>query len=808
MDAMQPRDSDLLQLHPDAEITALESLPDEFRAQLNHAEKGYLLTHKKSRRNSQLIGESAAGFLNLFRAPRRLAEAVVEHAHNENSDPQRLLDDAFPVVTGWLKSGLLINAGLPDSDRQTTEFTAGTEVLGMTLTDCLRTLEDTEVYRAKDASGNRLIWKRVPADAPEKTKRILRHEAQVLTQLAEADFAYAPDICSSDLDCESPYMILQDVGNQTLEQYVLQTPMDYPSRIELLDQILGAYRALHVVGFLHGDINAANIIVRPDLSVRLIDFGGACRQSRRQQIQRVGVPKYFEPEFAAACIEQIEPPPPSVAGEVYTLANLAYGLVTGHTPIPLSLVHEVLLLQIAQEPMRPFADIGFSGDRVEKVLGKALSKAPAERHRSVAAFHQHLFEALQDEPVARINRHSANRTQPVSKESSLDTMDLYLRQFAQSQADWDRLTAEVQRKTRFGCVYDGAAGHAITLLQLAEHRQDSQLLMAADLWADISMAKQAVCSEHKHPPSVHSVFQSAPGSRFARTLISAALGDRPDTERALAAFMASADGFTAAADDDCFASRYAFDLVNGPLGLLLGAAKLKSRLESTSVIDLSALEQLGDTLYRSFLTRLDAGYPSILQGLGEKRFLGLAHGSMGVLYALLHWHRITQSPDQRFETLLGRFADNVAELSGGTGVLPVSSVTDARNSTHHDLSRPYPGWCHGTAGQAMFWSKAAECFADCGYDRLALNAADYTVRNPSQRNASLCCGLAGQALALTCVAAATGCERYFASARDLTLQAITLASTLPDDGLFKGRHGVTFAVTSVLAKQVPDYHLI
>ncbi len=190
------------------------------------------------------------------------------------------------------------------------------------------------------------------------------------------------------------YMILEFVEGESLYDCIkrLHTggerlPPEQSRRIA--DQMADALVHVHRQGIVHRDIKPANILLNADGDAILADFGIARMLAEQTQIATgtvVGTPAYIAPEQARGL-------PADHRADLYALAVVLYEILAGRTPF-VAADAGTLMLQHVQTPAPPLTQ--FAPDiplAVEKVLLKALSKSPGERHQNATAFRSELGRA-------------------------------------------------------------------------------------------------------------------------------------------------------------------------------------------------------------------------------------------------------------------------------------------------------------------------------------------------------------------------------------------------------------------------------
>ncbi len=733
-------------LHPDARIMRVEEIPTELGHEFADGEQGFVLSVAGSRSNAQMIDAVAAQFLELFRTPCSVASAIVELAQAVGTDATDLVDDIYPAVRSWHRAGVLVDPELDFGEADMPVLAPGTIIAGVTVGDCLRSLTDTQVYRGTLPGRGPVVLKYVPTGGKDSVLECLRHEALMLERLHAGSVPHIPAFIDADVTAPEPWLIVGDAGATTLEAMMHKQSLAWPERTALMLRLLDVFAEFHEAGFLHGDVNPANVVVGDDGEFTLVDFGGTVPVDDPSTANRIGVPVYFEPEFAAAFLENETPPASSVAGEIHALANICYRIITGHSPVRLGLQHQVSIMQIANIDARPFAQVGITWPAAEVVLLQALDRRPAARFASVRAFAEAMTEACRTHPTEHADV-GPSVDVDLGDEADDGLRSLILEQLRRRVVD-PRAVARQDPECRSRSeIYSGQAGLGLAALVYAEAELDSDALAAAELWLDAGESVPSYAEIERddgESPSVMSLLQGPLGLTWARTAVALSSGDWRRAEPSMAEFGDALAQLLSEGGLSSEPEHTRLDAANGPLSTLLGAACLAYRSRPfRTVLDVDALLRCGDQIYDEAIALL-SNRP-LAEGIGPYRYLGMAHGSMGALYSLLRWRIERANGDRRLDQLVLDFTEGCQTLGGEPAVPPVTATPRQPVGGGHRL---LPGWCHGAAGHTLFWGTAFEALGDQRLADHVVAAAQYVVDHPASQHGSLCCGLAGQAVAL------------------------------------------------------------
>ncbi|MEP6618084.1 MAG: serine/threonine-protein kinase [bacterium] len=199
------------------------------------------------------------------------------------------------------------------------------------------------------------------------------------------------------------FLAIEWAAGELLERYAKQHgPLPSDEVATIIRQIADAVHAAHVVGIVHRDLKPDNVMYDPATrQVKLLDFGIATDtdMAPEQRLTRagffVGTLMYVAPEALSG--ELVSP-----AADQYSLATIAYLLLTGSLPFTAKTPREMFSQLLSQPPIplnaaRP--NLRFPAS-VEQVIMKGLSKDPRERYSDSVIFAQELDRALAaaDEP--------------------------------------------------------------------------------------------------------------------------------------------------------------------------------------------------------------------------------------------------------------------------------------------------------------------------------------------------------------------------------------------------------------------------
>ena len=155
----------------------------------------------------------------------------------------------------------------------------------------------------------------------------------------------------------------------------MKKPLSPEMALGFLRQIASALDAIHSVGVLHRDLKPANVMLRPDGSVSLIDFGLAKANENDISLtgtrEIFGTPYYMSPEQGHA--EVID-----ARSDLYSLGVVFYEMLIGRKPYNGATAMEVIYKHKRAE----LPEIAPQFAVYEAMLRRLLAKSPDDRFQT------------------------------------------------------------------------------------------------------------------------------------------------------------------------------------------------------------------------------------------------------------------------------------------------------------------------------------------------------------------------------------------------------------------------------------------
>ncbi len=264
--------------------------------------------------------------------------------------------------------------------------------------------------------------------------RRFRNEKQILARLEHPNIVRLLD--GGITATHVPYYVMEFVDGMPITRFAAANSLDTRSRLELFLKVTDAVAYAHRQLVVHRDLKPSNILVTPEGSVKLLDFGIAKGLEDEHQTLTMGVP--LTPDYASP--EQIKGDAVSTGSDVYSLGVLLFELLTGLDPAAIygerkQYFHQAVL---DTDPVRPSEAVtrhrrnkgetagdgsrelarGLAGD-LDNIILHCLEKAPESRYPTVDGLAADIRAFLEGMPVAAHPQSRAYRWRKYARRNAM-----------------------------------------------------------------------------------------------------------------------------------------------------------------------------------------------------------------------------------------------------------------------------------------------------------------------------------------------------------------------------------------------------
>jgi len=248
------------------------------------------------------------------------------------------------------------------------------------------------VYRATDLALDRVVAVKVALDplveqSPIYLERFTR-EAQAA---ASIDNRGVVTVYDAGADGPTRFIVMEYVPGRSLAEILRdQSPLEPARAADIAAQAADALSAAHARGIIHRDIKPGNIMVTPDGSVKVLDFGIARAVDSTALTQTatvLGTSAYMSPEQALG-------QPADARSDIYSLGCVLYEMLTGEPPFIADVAAAVMHQHVRVQPKPARERNPAVPPALDAVVMEMLAKSPDDRPQTAAEVRDRLRDAI------------------------------------------------------------------------------------------------------------------------------------------------------------------------------------------------------------------------------------------------------------------------------------------------------------------------------------------------------------------------------------------------------------------------------
>ena len=265
-----------------------------------------------------------------------------------------------------------------------------------------------EVFRARDTRlGREVAIKALPDEFARDAERRTRfeREARLLGALNHTNIATLYGLEEAEGE---PYLVLELIEGEGLDQKLTRGALPFDEVLGVASQIAAGLEAAHGAGIIHRDLKPSNVMVRPDGTVKVLDFGLARvtadptapdASSARTVVSDgteagviLGTAAYMSPEQARG-------KPLDRRTDVFSFGCVLFECLTGQGAFRGQTVSDTMAAVLTAEPDWT-AGTGVP-PRLTALLRRCLQKDPARRMRDIGDARLEIEEIRAEGSAAR-----------------------------------------------------------------------------------------------------------------------------------------------------------------------------------------------------------------------------------------------------------------------------------------------------------------------------------------------------------------------------------------------------------------------
>lgn len=235
------------------------------------------------------------------------------------------------------------------------------------------------VYKAKDLLEKRVVAVKILRDefmTDSDLVQRFKNESKAISLLSHPNIVKVFDVSVSD---KIQYIAMEYINGVTLKEYMEQRGvLNWKETLLFITQTLEALQHAHKKGIVHRDIKPQNIMLLPDGSIRVMDFGIARfsrGETRTETNKAIGSVHYISPEQARG--DNIDS-----RADIYSTGVMMYEMLTGKLPFESDSAVSVAIKQISDKAVPPRAINPDIPEALEEITQRAMAKEVQYRYQS------------------------------------------------------------------------------------------------------------------------------------------------------------------------------------------------------------------------------------------------------------------------------------------------------------------------------------------------------------------------------------------------------------------------------------------
>ncbi|GAB3372569.1 protein kinase [Spongiibacter taiwanensis] len=318
---------------------------------------------------------------NLDACCARLVDAALEAGSDDNISCQLLRLDALPGEDADEVYRRLTALPFPP------ELSVGDRLDGLEVIAEIHASARSQIYKVKDIASGHLLAMKTPSanfqDDPAYLERFVM-ESWIGRRIASP---HVVEVVEREAAPSCLYYLTEYIDGQTLAQWIKTHPDASPREVvAIAEQVARGLLAMHRRDTLHQDIKPENILLRPDGSACIIDFG-SCYVAGLAEISSPIPREYCLGTAHYSAPEQVLMRPVTARADQFALAVVVFEMLTGKQPFAgklaecASAVAYRRLHYVPASQVNPHVPLW-----LDAALEKGMSISPELRYADVAEF--------------------------------------------------------------------------------------------------------------------------------------------------------------------------------------------------------------------------------------------------------------------------------------------------------------------------------------------------------------------------------------------------------------------------------------
>lgn len=253
-----------------------------------------------------------------------------------------------------------------------------------------------DIYKARDITEDRIVAVKILKNefaGSEDFLRRFRNESKAIALLSHPNIVKIYDVGFNE---QIQFIVMEYIDGISLAEYIkLQGVLKWKDAVYFTVQILRALQHAHDRGIVHRDIKSQNVMMLPDGTIKVMDFGIARfnRETDKTLSEKaIGSVHYISPEQARGEMTDEK-------SDIYSVGVMLYEMLTGQKPFD-GETPVAIALQHMQTPPKPLREINSSiPEGLEEITLKAMQKEPSMRYQTAGEMINDIEEFKKDPSI-------------------------------------------------------------------------------------------------------------------------------------------------------------------------------------------------------------------------------------------------------------------------------------------------------------------------------------------------------------------------------------------------------------------------
>ncbi len=246
------------------------------------------------------------------------------------------------------------------------------------------------VYRARHLRLRKFVALKLLTESrltePGSVDRFHR-EMETVGRLEHPNVVRATDAGDAD---GLQYLVMELIDGQSISDRIKNgPPFSNEEACNLVRQVATGLHYAHEHGVVHRDLKPSNILLAPEGTARIADFGLAAREELPDRLSFAGTPAYMSPEQARGEGHRVDR-----RSDIFSLGTVFYEILVGQRPFSGATTQELCGQITSADPMPPGACDENIPNEIDRICLKALAKHASQRYATAGQMADDLTQWL------------------------------------------------------------------------------------------------------------------------------------------------------------------------------------------------------------------------------------------------------------------------------------------------------------------------------------------------------------------------------------------------------------------------------